>query len=88
MVQVSTPDELRGRVTSIHFLVVSGGPRLGDIEAAAMASAIGAQGAVVVGALLCLAGTAGVARAFPELVRHRVLRASRPRQSIETPASA
>jgi MFS family permease len=88
IIQFATPDELRGRVTSIHFLVVSGGPRIGDIEAAAMATLIGAQGAVIVGALLCLAGTGAIARGLPELVRHRVVRESLPRQSVETPASA
>lgn len=72
IVQFSTPDELRGRVISIHYLVVSGGPRVGDIQAAALASAIGAQAAVVAGGLACLVGTVVVARLFPELVNHRV----------------
>ena len=31
--QLETPDELRGRVMSIHTLVVTSGPRLGDAEA-------------------------------------------------------
>ena len=72
IVQLATPDALRGRVISIHYLVVSGGPRVGDIQAAALASAIGAQAAVVAGGLACLVGTFVVARLFPELVGHRV----------------
>lgn len=72
IVQFGTPDELRGRVISIHYLVVSGGPRIGDIQSAALASAIGVQAAVVAGGLACLAGTFVVARAFPELRNHRL----------------
>ena len=44
IVQLETPDMLRGRVTSIHILVVTSGPRLGDIEAATVAAVIGPLG--------------------------------------------
>ena len=70
IVQLETPDGLRGRVTAIHILVVTSGPRLGDIEAAAVAGLIGAQASVISGGLLCLLGVIGVARAFPELDAH------------------
>jgi len=66
-VQLLTPDELRGRVTSIHILVVTGGPRLGDVEASAVASLAGAQLSVVSGGFLCLVGLVAIIRAFPEL---------------------
>ena len=71
IVQLETPDHLRGRVTSIHILVVTSGPRLGDIEAATVAAVIGAQASVVSGGLLCIAGVGVVARLFPELGRAR-----------------
>ena len=67
IVQLLTPDELRGRVTSIHILVVTGGPRLGDVEASAVASLAGAQLSVVSGGLLCLVGLVAIVRSFPEL---------------------
>jgi MFS family permease len=70
IVQLAAPDELRGRVSSINILVVTSGPRLGDIEAAAVASAIGTQLSVVSGGVLCLIGLLGVVRLFPELARH------------------
>ncbi len=70
IVQLVAPDQLRGRIASIHILVVTSGPRIGDIEAAAVASAIGAQASVVSGGLLCLFGLVGVVRLFPELARH------------------
>jgi MFS family permease len=67
LVQLSTPDALRGRVLSIHGLVVTSGPRIGDIEAALVASLVGPQAAVVSGGILCLLGVVVVARLFPEL---------------------
>ena len=70
LLQSETPDALRGRVTSVHVLVVTSGPRLGDIEAALVASLVGPQAAVVSGGVLCVLGVGVVARAFPELTRH------------------
>jgi MFS family permease len=72
IVQTETPDQLRGRVTSIYVMSVSAGPRLGDIRATTLASVIGAQASVVAGGLACIAGVFLVARAFPELARHHL----------------
>jgi MFS family permease len=80
IVQLETPDELRGRVTSIHILVVTSGPRLGDIEAATVGAIIGPTASVVSGGLLCIAGVGVVARLFPELAAH-VLRTASPRRA-------
>lgn len=70
IVQLDAPDQLRGRVSAIHTLVVTSGPRVGDLEAALVASAIGAQLSVISGGILCLVGVVVVARWFPELDRH------------------
>ena len=70
VVQMETPDELRGRVAAINILVVTSGPQVGDIEAALVASAIGTQLSVISGGLLCLVGVVVVARLFPELDAH------------------
>jgi MFS family permease len=70
IIQLEAPDELRGRVMSIHVLVVTSGPRMGDLEATGVAALFGAQFSVVSGGLLCLLGVAAVARAFPELWRN------------------
>jgi hypothetical protein len=71
IVQLETPDELRGRVSALHMLVVTSGPRIGDIEAAAVASLVGSQASVVSGGLLCVLGVVAVVRWFPELLHHR-----------------
>ena len=72
VVQLATPDTLRGRVTALHILAVTSGPRIGDIEAAAVASVVGAQASVVSGGILCLIGAVAVTRLFPELGAHVV----------------
>jgi MFS family permease len=74
LVQLSTPDALRGRVMSIHGLVVTSGPQIGDIEAAVVAALVGPQAAVVSGGILCLLGVLVVARLFPELTNHTIAR--------------
>jgi MFS family permease len=78
VVQLAAPDELRGRVSAIHLLVVTGGPRIGDIEAAAVAAVIGPQLSALSGGFLCLLGVVAVARAFPELDRHEQARSEEP----------
>jgi MFS family permease len=67
IVQNSTPDEMRGRVMSINLLAVTGGPRLGDLEATAVASLTSVGFSIVTGGLLCVAGTLIVASRFPAL---------------------
>ena len=76
VVQLATPDALRGRVTALHILAVTSGPRIGDIEAAAVASVVGAQASVVSGGILCLIGAVAVTRLFPELGAHVVEKSS------------
>ncbi|HEX7492269.1 MAG TPA: MFS transporter [Candidatus Limnocylindrales bacterium] len=70
IVQLSTPDHLRGRVSSIQSLVVTSGPRLGDAEAAGVAALAGPQFSVVSGGVMCLAGLLVVLRKFPELLAY------------------
>jgi MFS-type transporter involved in bile tolerance (Atg22 family) len=76
MLQQATPDGLRGRVSAVNLMVVTGGPRLGDLEAGLVAGAVGAPASIVIGGLACLMGTVAVGGAFPSLRRQRVLRAS------------
>ena len=70
IVQLATPDHLRGRISSIHGLVVTSGPRLGDAEAAGVAAIAGPQFSVVSGGVLCLLGILLVVRKFPELLAY------------------
>ena len=78
IVQLETPDPLRGRLMSIHTLVVTSGPRIGDAEAATVAAVAGAQFSVVSGGVLCLAGLVAVLRRFPELLAYETPRDATP----------
>lgn len=71
IMQRIAPNELRGRLTSLYFMVVTGGPYLGDVEAGAVANAFGAEVAIVTGGALCLVGLGAAALAFPAVWRYR-----------------
>ena len=67
ILQSSVPDSLRGRLSSIHIMVVVGGPRLGDVEAGVVAQLTSPMFSVVSGGVACLAGVAVLALAVPKL---------------------
>jgi MFS family permease len=68
--QTVTPDELRGRMSAVYTLVVTGGPRLGDIESGLVAGLTTAATSVLTGGLACIIGALVVATRFPALVRY------------------
>ncbi len=70
ILQLSVPDALRGRLSAVHIMVVTGGPRLGDAEAGIVASLVSPWFSVVSGGVACVAGVVAIAKAFPELWRY------------------
>jgi MFS family permease len=68
--QTVTPDHMRGRMSAVFSLVVTGGPRLGDIESGSVAGAAGVRFSVISGGLACVVGVAGILLAFPALARY------------------
>ncbi len=71
MMQTVTPDELRGRLTATYFMVVVGGPFIGDLEAGVVAGVASARVSVVFGGLLSIVGLAVAAVLFPQVWRYR-----------------
>jgi MFS family permease len=69
MVQLRTPDEMRGRVGAVNSMAISASNQLGDFRAGAMASAIGLEAAIVFGGISAIVIAAIWARAFPALPR-------------------
>ena len=63
--QLTVPDALRGRLSSFNILIVTGGPRLGDARAGAVASAFSPTASVTSGGVMCLAGVALIALTVP-----------------------
>jgi len=55
ILQSATPDHLRGRLQGIFVVVVTGGPRLGDVFSGSMGQWRGEGWAAVIGGLLCIA---------------------------------
>jgi predicted MFS family arabinose efflux permease len=67
--QMVTPDAMRGRMSSVFSLVVTSGPRLGDVESGTVAGLTSPRFSVASGGLACIAGVAVVVAAFPALAR-------------------
>jgi hypothetical protein len=68
--QAATPEPMRGRMSAVFMLVVTSGPRLGDVESGLAASVLGAQAAVVSGGLACVAAVGLTVLAFPQLAAY------------------
>jgi MFS family permease len=68
--QTTTPEHMRGRMSAIFTLVVTSGPRLGDLESGIAASLTTAGVAVTTGGLACVAGVFVIMLAFPELAAY------------------
>ncbi len=69
--QLGTPDNLRGRMTSVNMIFFMGGPQLGELEAGLAANWFGATFSVVSGGLGCLFATAWITARTPALVKYR-----------------
>ena len=71
IVQQVTPDAVQGRVNSLIFAGLQGGPRLGDAEAGAAAALGGPQFAAWSGGLLSVATAIVTCWAIPQFWRYR-----------------
>ena len=65
--QLQTPDQMRGRMTSVNQIFFQGGPQLGEIEAGAMAQLFGAPVAIISGGIGCILAVLLIARKWPQL---------------------
>ncbi len=67
LVQLNTPDDMRGRVSSISGLAISASNELGEMQSGVAAALLGATGAVMFGGVGAIAVTVLWAWLFPEL---------------------
>jgi MFS family permease len=70
-IQLTTPDELRGRVSSVNFIFIGASNQLGAAESGFVAALTSAPFAVVTGGAACLVVLAIVATRLPELRKYR-----------------
>ncbi len=71
LIQLYTPDEMRGRVSAASTLAISASNELGEARSGFLAALIGPVAAVVAGGIGAVAVTLLWARLFPELRRAR-----------------
>ncbi|WP_174273732.1 MFS transporter [Sphingomonas bacterium] len=71
LIQINTPNAMRGRVGAISSLFISGSNELGEAESGLLAALIGAVPAVVLGGLGAIGVTIAWSLLFPELRRAR-----------------
>jgi MFS family permease len=87
IVQQSTPDALQGRVNSLVFAGLQGGPRLGDAEAGVVAEVAGPRFAAWSGGLLSVATAVITCWAIPQFWRYQNTALAGPASPAGPPAS-
>jgi len=70
IVQSVTTESYRSRVSALQMAVVEGGPRLGDLESGAVASATSTQFSIVSGGVVCMIGALVLAALLPGFRRY------------------
>jgi MFS family permease len=67
LVQINTPDQMRGRVSAASGLAISASNELGELQSGVAAAILGPVGAVVFGGISAIMITGVWSRLFPEL---------------------
>lgn len=70
MLQNAVPDEYRGRLQGVFTTVVAGGPRLGDVEAGAVAALAGERVSAISGGLACVLFATALVIVAPRFLRY------------------
>ncbi len=79
LVQLETPDDMRGRVSAVNSVFIGASNQLGEFESGLVAAWLGASTSVVVGGVGTLIVAAAWIRLFPKLwQRDRVDQTIRP----------
>jgi len=86
ILQRAITDEYRGRISAIQVVVVTGGPRLGDMESGAVASLTSTEISIVSGGVACVLGALALVRWRPGFWRVDALSAESPTGSDADPA--
>jgi hypothetical protein len=78
LIQLGTPDAMRGRVSAVNAMFIGTSNQLGEFESGLTASWFGAVASVVVGGIGTLLAVAAGLRVFPQLARVDRLDTIRP----------
>ena len=69
LIQLATPDEMKGRVTSVSFIFISASNELGDFQSGVAARLLGPVGAVLFGGAVAIGVGLLWIKLFPQLAR-------------------
>jgi MFS family permease len=83
LVQLQTPDPMRGRVSAVNSLFVGTSNQLGDFRAGSMAALFGTVPAVLIGGIGTLLVVAVSIRMFPALLRIESLSSGRTASNVK-----
>ena len=78
LIQLSTPDDMRGRVGAVNALFIGTSNQLGEFESGVTAAWFGTVASVVLGGIGTLIAVAVAMRAFPQLAKVDRLESVRP----------
>ncbi|MGH3220194.1 MAG: MFS transporter [Streptosporangiaceae bacterium] len=79
IVQQTTPEEFRGRVTAADYVVGASGGQLGNLEAGALGSLTSPAISALSGGLVTIAGAIVIALALPAFARYQAQPGTQPR---------
>jgi MFS family permease len=69
LIQLATPDDMRGRVSSVSFIFISASNELGEFESGVAARFLGPIGAVILGGTVAVVTALSWFKLFPALAR-------------------
>src|SRR5216684_4097542 len=78
ILQMETPDALRGRLSAINLVFVAGGPQLGQVESGVVAELLSPAASVVTGGLACVGVVLVTAALVPQVARYRAELGAQP----------
>lgn len=70
LVQLVTPDGLRGRVSAVDHVIGVAGPEVGNMRGGVLAAAIGAPAALVIGGISAALAATAIGVTHPQLVAY------------------
>jgi len=73
ILQAAVPDEVRGRMQGLFYVVVAGGPRIGDLVAGALATALALWAPALIGGLVIVGCMAVLWRVYGGFQRYDAL---------------
>jgi MFS family permease len=88
MVQTVAPDEFRGRVSSVEYIIGTGGGPLGNVESGGVAALTSPTFSAVSGGIGCCAIAALIALIFPALIRYHAPSGTETQAGIPTVTEA